>query len=74
MKGEKSEVVKKTNYIRIFRSLFNVPVMESVDALLLFKTSVDVHVLALHVCKPRPAVADIVYPVPHAEQSMVSSF
>ena len=45
--------------------------MESVDALLLFKTSVGVHVLALHVCKPRPAVADIVYPVPHAKQSIV---
>jgi len=43
--------------------------MESGVALLLFKTSVGVHVLALHVCKPIPAAADIVYPVPHAEQS-----
>ena len=53
--------------------MFNVPVMEFVDAFLLFKTSVGVHVLALHVCKPRPAVADIVYPASHAEQSIVPS-
>ena len=47
--------------------------MEFVVALLLFATCVFAHALALHVCKPRPAVADIVYPVPHAEQSAVSS-
>ena len=43
--------------------------MESVDALLLYKTFVGVHVLASHACKPRSAVADSVYPASHAEQS-----
>ena len=70
MKGEKSENSQKQ--LQRFR-LFNVPVIESAVALLLFATSVGVHILALHVCKPRPAVVDIVYPVPHAEQSTVSS-
>ena len=43
--------------------------MESVVALLLFATSVFAHGLGSHVCEPRPAAADSVYPVPHAEQS-----
>ena len=65
----------KNNYIdtslRII--VYNVPVMEFVVALLLFATWVAAHGLALHVCKPRSAVADIVYPAPHAEQSTVPS-
>ena len=47
--------------------------MEPVLALLLFATCVAVHALASHVCKPRPAIADIVYPAPQAEQSIVLS-
>ena len=47
--------------------------MESVVALLLFATCVAAHVLTLHACKPRPAVAEMVYPAPHAEQSAVES-
>ena len=43
--------------------------MEFGVALLLFATCVFAHGLALHVCKSRAAAADIVYPVPHAEQS-----
>ena len=54
----------KNNYKETsFTILFNVPIMESVFALLLFATSVGVHGLALHV----------IYPVPHAEQSILLS-
>ena len=42
-------------------------------ALSLFATCVGVHVFALHVCKPRAAVDEIVYPALHAEQSSVES-
>lgn len=42
-------------------------------ALSLFATCVGVHVFALHVCKPRAAVEEIVYPALHAEQSSVES-
>ena len=53
--------------------MFNVPSMEFGVALLLFATCVFVHGLALHVCKPRPAAADSVYPASHAEQSILLS-
>ena len=62
------EIVKK-----IKKFSFYVPVIESGVALLLFKTWVAVHALALQICKPRPAVAEILYPTSHLEQSFVES-
>ena len=44
--------------------------MESLSALSEFGTWVAVHVFALHVDNdPAAAIAEIVYPSPHAEQS-----